>query len=63
MTPADFALHLGGGMIGETVLLVPGITGLLPLCSRNVSSVRSGGKELLAAVCSVLMAGAQLPSM
>lgn len=62
LPPAGFVLHLGRGTIGKTVLLVPGIMGLLPLCCRNVSSVRSGGKELLAAVCSVLTAVAQLPS-
>lgn len=55
-------VHLGQGTIGKTVLSVPGITGLLPLCRRSVSSVRSGGKELLAAVCNVHMAVAQLPS-
>lgn len=56
----DFAF--GRGTIEEAVVSVPAITGFLPLCYRNVSSVRSGGKELLAAVCSVLMAAAQLPS-
>lgn len=55
-------LVFGRGTREETVLLVPGIIGWLPLCCRNVSSVRSGGKELLAAVCSVLTAVAQLPS-
>lgn len=50
------------GAVEETVP-VPVISGLLPLCCRNVSSVRNGGKELPAAVCSVLTAVAQLPSM
>lgn len=54
-------VHLGAGTVEETIL-VPRIIGLLLLCCRNVSSVRSGGKELLAAVCSALMAVAQLPS-
>lgn len=62
-----------GGAVEETVPVPviigllplccsPVITGLLPLCCRNVSSVRNGGKERLAAVCSVLTAVAQLPS-
>jgi len=50
-----------GGAVEETVP-VSAIFGLLPLCCRNVSSVRNGGKELPAAVCSVLTAVAQLPS-
>ena len=54
------SVHLGSSRGDRPV---PVISGLLPLCCRNVSSVRNGGKELPAAVCSVLTAVAQLPSM
>lgn len=58
--PLDSAFRQGSS--GGHHTLVPGITGLLPLCPRNVSSVRSGGKEPPAAVCSAPMAAVQLPS-
>lgn len=55
-------VHLDRGTVEETAVVAAGVTGLLPLCCRNASSARSGGKEPLAAVCNVLTAVAQLPS-
>lgn len=57
---ACMVLYIWGA--AEEAVPVPLLIGLLPLCCRNVSSVRNGGKEPLAAVCSVLTAVAQLPS-
>lgn len=56
------ALAHGALCVQDTAPLAPGVSGLLPLCPRNVSSVRSGGKEQLAAVCSAPTAAVQLPS-
>lgn len=56
------SVHLGWGTAEETALVAPGVPGLPPLCCRNVSSVRSGGKGPPAAACSVLTAAARLPS-